>query len=265
MSRQRGLALVSVLWGVAILSLIAAAMLSASVTTAQLGHNAWASTRAGAVADQAVGRAILSLLDTRLARQPRVDGVPSAFTLDGVPVRLWIQNQSGMINVNYATADLLQGAFASAGMAKDAAAALAQNIVSQRPPSDILTSPVAFRALDEMLSVTGMTRTVLARVEPIFTVYGRNGGINRQVAPREVLRTLPGLDDDDALALFLKAREASRPAPPDDDSTGSRLGIANSDFAITVEVRLDGVRLVRSAVVQFTGDDTRPYLIMAWR
>ena len=86
MSRERGLALVSVLWGVAILSLIAAAMLSASLTTAQIGHNSWSAARAGSIADAAVNQAILSLLDDRA--QPRVDGTSSTSAFDGVPVRL---------------------------------------------------------------------------------------------------------------------------------------------------------------------------------
>ena len=90
MSRERGLALVSVLWGVAILSLIAAAMLSASLTTAQIGHNSWNAARAGSVADGAVNQAILWLLDDRA--QPRVDGTAATSAFDGVPVRVWLQD-----------------------------------------------------------------------------------------------------------------------------------------------------------------------------
>ncbi|HEX4303124.1 MAG TPA: type II secretion system protein GspK [Rhizomicrobium sp.] len=264
MSRQRGLALVSVLWGVAILSLIAAAMLSSSVTTAQLGHNAWNGARASAIADEAVNRAVLSLLDDRLAHQPRVDGVPATYMRDGASVRLWIQDESGKVNVNFASAELLQGLFVSAGLARDDAGRLADTIVARRPAAGFTGGSVAFHSLDELLALSGMSRALLARIEPVTTVYGRSTALNQQVASRQALRAIPGMDED-AITLLLKTRDANRPAPSGDDSTGASLGIADSAFAITVEVRLANARLVRSAVVQFTGDETKPYLVMAWR
>jgi general secretion pathway protein K len=263
MSRQRGLALVSVLWGVAILSLIAAAMLSASVTSAHLDRNGWNAARAGSVADQAVSRAILSLLDDRVRIRPRVDARPQALTFDGVPVRLWIQDESGRININFAPKDVLQSLFASAGLERGDAGTLADRIVARQTPAGAPNAHIAFRSTDELLAVPGMTPTLLARIEPLITVYGKAPVINRQVAPRAVLRLLPDLDDQ-GIDRLIKERDAT-PAPPDDTAPGSPLGLADTVFAVTAQARVGDAQIVRLAVVQFTGDVTKPYLILAWR
>ena len=56
---ERGLALVSVLWGIAILSLIASAVLTAAVLSAQLTRNSATSDEASAVADPQATAAVL--------------------------------------------------------------------------------------------------------------------------------------------------------------------------------------------------------------
>lgn len=265
MSRERGLALVSVLWGVAILSLIAAAMLSASVTTATIGRNTWNATRAGNAADTAVNRAILALLDDRAQRQPRVDGTPVLWRFNNLGVKTWVQDESGKINLNVAPKELLQGLFVSGGMSASDAGALADRVVARRGPQDTLSPKATFRAAEDLLAVPGMTREVFDRIAPALTVYGHTGAVNQQVAPREALRALPNMGDDVIDRLF-KNRDAAHAAALANGMTGGgALGAANSDFRITVEVFAPGAHVVRVAVVQFTGDATKPYLILDWR
>jgi general secretion pathway protein K len=266
MSRERGLALVSVLWGVAILSLIAAAMLSASVTSAHLDRNAWNATRAGSAADEAVNQSILALLDGRIARQPRVDSTPFTMTFDDVPVRVWIQDESGRVNVNFAAKDQLQTLFVSAGLEREDAGALADRIIMMRAPAGSLGVVATFRSTDDLLAVPGMSRALLARIDPLITVFGQSAGINQRVAPRAVLRTLPGMDDD-AIDKLLKQRDEIHASAVADtqNTSGSPLGTTNSAFFITAETRVATTHIVRTAVVRFTGDVTKPYLIEAWR
>ncbi|MEI9886374.1 MAG: hypothetical protein WDN08_07695 [Rhizomicrobium sp.] len=261
MRRERGLALVSVLWGIAILSLIAAAMLSASVTSARIGHNTWNAARAGAAADAAVNQAILALLDERAAQRPRVDGTPATLGFDGLAARVWIEDETGKVNLNFASKELLQGLFVSAGLAGGEAGALADRIVARRGDPNDPRPRLAFRAADEVLSVSGMTRALFDRIAPALTVYGKSGALNTQVAPRAALRALPGMSET-AVERVLERREEARDAPA---AAGGPLGTAGSDFQITAEVSADGARVVRVAVVQFTGDAAKPYLILAWR
>ena len=132
----------------------------------------WNAARAGSIADQAVSRAILSLLDDRAENQPRIDGVPAPLSIDGVQLRLWIQDESGKINLNFATKELLQSLFVSASMERNDAEGLADRIVARRTPAG---PSIAFRSVDELLAVPGVTRAFFARIEPALTVYGKLG------------------------------------------------------------------------------------------
>jgi general secretion pathway protein K len=263
---QRGLALVSVLWGVAILSVIAAAMLTSSLSTAYVGRNVWNATRGSTLDEAAINRTILALMDDRTGRQPRTDGASAMRGTDGTNVRVWVQDESGRINVNFADKDVLQSLFVSVGVERATAGTLADRIVAARgtPASAEAAGPVAtaiaFRNTDDLMQVPGMSATLYGRIAPLITVYGRSGAVNTEVAPRAVLLALPGATAssvDDALRQREAARAANLPA-------GAR-ATANATFMITAQSDVDGARAIRVAVVQFTGDETKPYWFLSWQ
>jgi len=251
---QRGLALVSVLWGVTILSLIAATMLTASVTTAYIDRNVWNRTRAASLDDAAVNRAILLLMDDR--KHPRVDGAPSNFRFDGAVVRLRIQDEAGRINLNFADKEMLQRLFASAGVARDAAAQLADRVVAHRTLKP--GAAIAFRNLDELRDIPGVTPAIYARVTPLITAFGQTTSVDPSVAPREVLALLPDMTPD-AITLALKDRAQKQDLP-----TTSALAIQGSTYTISADATVGGARVQRVAVVQFTADKANPYLFLGW-
>lgn len=256
---QRGLALVSVLWGVAILSIVAAAMLTSSLTTAYVGRNVWNATRGATLDEAAINRTILALMDSRAKSQPRVDGAARIVTFDGSPVKVWIQDESGRINLNLADKDTLQSLFQSAGIAQDAAATLSDRIIALRAPSPA-GSPAVFHTVDDVRRVPGMTDALYARILPLITVYGRNGAVNTAVAPRAVLLALPNANEN-SVADLLRDRDAMLNANP----PSGALAAPNATFMITAESRVDGARAIRVAVVQFTGDETKPYWLLSWQ
>jgi general secretion pathway protein K len=258
-ARERGVALVSVLWGIAILSLIAAAMLAAIGTTARIDHNAWALTRAGAIADATVNRAVLTLLDSRPEEQGRVDGTPRRFSFDGVRATVWGQDETGKIDLNTAGADLLAGLFVSAGLKQDDANALADHIVKLRPVN-ASTNAIAFHTVDDLLNVPGVTPDLYARVMPALTVFSHNATIDTNVAPRVALLALPDMDGKKADDLIAQRNEAYEQGTATSPNVS-----ANGAFAITVEVHVDNVRLVREVVVQLTGDKDKPFWFVSWK
>jgi general secretion pathway protein K len=258
---QRGLALVSVLWGVAILSVIAAAMLTASLTNAYVGRNMWNATRGATLDEAAINRTLLALMDSRPGRQPRVDGTGRTIAFDGAPVRIWIQDESGRINLNFADKDTLRSLFQSAGIARDAAAALADRIVAARGQAVAgIVTAISFRTVDDIRRVPGMTTALYARILPLVTVYGRANAVNTLVAPRAVLLALPNADENSVTDMLRDRERASATNPP-----GGALAQPNATFMITAEARVDGAHAVRVAIVQFTGDDTRPYWFLSWQ
>ena len=255
---QRGLALVSVLWGVAILSVIAAAMVTASLSTAYVGRNVWNATRGATLDEAAINRTILALMDQRPASQLAIDGTSRLLRFDGEQVRVWVQDESGRININFADRDTLQSLFASAGTDRDAAGALADRLVARRnqdPASPVVKIP--FRTTDELLAVPGMSPALYARILPLITVFGHNGTVNTQAAPRAVLLALPGATENSVADIL---RDRALPS-----STRASANTADGIYAITAEARVDGARTIRVAVVQFTGDPAKPYWFVFWQ
>src|SRR5438045_2534433 len=82
---ERGVALVSVLIGVMLLSLIAASMLSSGRTAYRVAANAVVRAQAEAVAQAGITRAILALTDPRAGHRWRIDGAPYRFEFEGAP------------------------------------------------------------------------------------------------------------------------------------------------------------------------------------
>src|SRR5262245_31425353 len=113
---ERGFALISVLWAISILSLIAASILSTASLSYMMERNSLRRAEAAHIADFAIDRAILALLDARPDQRWRVDGVPRLLTLFGTRVELVVQDQLGLIDLNQADTSLLTRLFQSAGL-----------------------------------------------------------------------------------------------------------------------------------------------------
>ena len=67
--RQRGIALIAVLWGLVLLAIIAASVTATSRTETRLAHNLVENAKAQALADAGIHRAVLGLL------QPETEGL----------------------------------------------------------------------------------------------------------------------------------------------------------------------------------------------
>ncbi|MEJ0042267.1 MAG: hypothetical protein WDM81_08640 [Rhizomicrobium sp.] len=177
-----------------------------------------------------MNQAILALLDERAAQRPRVDGTPATLGFDGLAARVWIEDETGKVNLNFASKETAPRPVVSAGLAGGEAGALADRIVARRGDPNDPRPRLAFRAADEVLSVSGMTRALFDRIAPALTVYGKSGALNTQVAPRAALRALPGMSET-AVERVLERREEAR------GRTGGRRRTARqpagSDFQIT--------------------------------
>jgi general secretion pathway protein K len=275
MRGERGLALVSVLWAVAILSLIAAAMMSAGMLSSRISRNAWAETRAQTIADAGIQRAILALLDKRAASRWRTDNVAQDFSFDGVTVIVAIADEFGKIDINRASRDQLSILFKSEGDSTDDAVKLAQRVVDWRTPANLGgavqatdTGPAyrsrsgPFQSVDELGLVPGMTPQLFARVEPALTVYSHRPDFDLATAPKEVLLTIPGMDEQRAEEM-IAARNGG--VPRSTAVSDFAPSLAGRAFSIKADVQEGRIRARRFAVIEFTGDPTRPFWILDWK
>jgi general secretion pathway protein K len=278
---ERGLALVSVLWGISLLSLIAGALMSSGVLSRHMERNAWNRVRAEALIQAAINRAVLGLMDARTDQRWRIDGTEQTFTFQGADVIVRIEDEFGKIDLNASDSDAFRRLFRSTGVEPSLADALAERMLEWRTAGDghgvnsggdadyrsarlsYLPRHGAFQSVDELKLVLGMTPELFARVEPAITVYSQRPFFDLNVAPSGALLTLPGLDPDRVATMMDERRTGAgiRLSPPQGvvDPWTSTAGRA---FTIVVMLLNANTHLTERETIRLTGDRNRPYLVL---
>jgi general secretion pathway protein K len=283
---ERGLALVSVLWALSILSLIAASMMSAGNISYAIERNTLKRIEGDSIADAAITLGILGLLDPRPEKRWRVDGVPHEIIFAQIPVTVDIQDTMGLIDLNEADVSLLGRLFQGAGLGADDASRFATRIVDWRTPGDLHSLDGAskdgyraaglsyvprggpFQSVDELKLVLGMTSELYARVSPALTVYSRQRNFDPRLAPKEALQALPEMGDRQVNQILSERLTGSSTinnldaTPPAGRLTLSLNGRA---FAIKAEVKYRGIKNSREAIIRLTTDNANPYRVLTWQ
>lgn len=285
---QRGVALVLVLWVISLLAVIAGNFAYSMRAEAQIARNLVSAAQARALAEGGIHRAWYELTrpttDT-LRWQP--DGLQREMQLSGASVRVTIQDESGKIDLNTASDDLLKGVLQSSGLPEDASAALADAIADWRD-SDKLRRPrgaeaeeyrtagksyvptnALFETVDEVQRVLGMTPELFRMLKSVLTVHSKLAGINTATAAREALLAIPGVSSA-MVDQFLAARAlalANGAKVPAFAAAGSYAAGASGvqTYSIrSVATMEDGSTYVREAVARITPDPRHPILVLAW-
>ena len=285
---QSGIALVLVLWMLALLSVIAGSLVFSSRTEVLMAGNLVSLARAEALADAGAYKAIYEL--TRPQTDPqrwRGNGLTHDWNFQGEELRVTILDESAKVNLNAAPTVLLKGLFRALGVAEPDADALADAVADWRDADDLRSlrgaekadyaaagrdyapANAPFETIDELHQVLGMSDDLFRKLEPLVTVHSRQSGINTAVAPRAVLLALPGATPEQ-VDVFLEQRwillEQGLPAPAFPGVQGLSAGAIGSVFSIQVEAVVSGnARFSRAAVVRLTGNLKEPVAVLAWR
>lgn len=266
-----GFALVSVLWGVAVLSLIAAAVLSSSVLSSKFQKRITMDALGSALADAGIARACLALLDERFANRWRTDGGVQKLDFAGHEVQVTIQDELGRIDLNAADFEILRHLLISVGVDASASEELANRVLDWRESDDLhrtrgfnAASPQGvwrprhgpYQSVDELLLVQGVTAELFAAISPALTVFSQKANVDPSVAPASVLSALPGMDEGRAADILAERERLGGPS----SSSLSRVGRA---FAIRAEVEIGTRRFVRSTTIRLTPKGNSPCLVLS--
>jgi general secretion pathway protein K len=287
MSRQRGVALVLVMWVSVLLTVVASSFIIERRTETLIVRNSASLARAEAAADAGVHRGIYDMYrsDNAPERWKR-DGSVQDWTFDAIPVRVELRDESAKIDINTASEPLLRGLLTSSGLNDEEAARLLDAILDWRDP-DALKRPngaeepdyrdtglsykpanSAFQAIEELQLVLGMRPELYRRLAPSITVFSRQPGVNPQIARREVLLAIPGLTPEIVDRYIADREEARRqglplPALPQAGGVASGTSMVAS---IRSEARLDdGTLFVREAVALLRPVPRKAVTFISWR
>ena len=286
--RQEGVALVLVLWVITLLAVIAGNFAFSMRGEAQIARNLLINAQVKAVADAGIQLAWFELMKPLNDPQRwQANGTAREFTLDGILVRISILDESGKIDLNSASDELLKALFKSAGVSEEASAALLNTVLDWRSPGNLKRLNGAkeeeyraagknygppnapFETVDELQRVLGMTPELYSVLAPAVTIYSRQPGINPMFASRQVLLAIPGINPAIVEQFLLQRQSAvvtNQPVPPlTGASAFSSTSAGQSAYSVRSEARMaDGTAFVRQTVFRLIPDPKRPVLVLTW-
>ncbi len=251
---ESGFVLLVVLWATALLALLVAGLMAAANREARL---AWT------LREQAIGRGAADAVLSAMVLEGLRSGLPARRSVQfgTVAISVLIQDYSGRLNPNIASAAMLQALLLELGIPTPRARRLAAAIVDWRAPSpmpspdgakaaDYLAAGLRygppgrpFQTLDELGSVLGMDVPTLAMLKPHLTLWSTSDPVATFA--------------DQAVLAALRATGA----PPVAGSSDEARVIGLSSEAVLP----DGLRVTRRAIVRLGySPDGRSWRILAW-
>jgi general secretion pathway protein K len=272
LSSQRGVALLLVIWLVALL----AALVGAFALIARTEHLQGRVLVRGLVAENAARAGIEYAMTRVAAPDPRQrwlpDGRPHRWHYDDAEVVVEIVDENGKIDLNQADLTLLTEFIRHLGVDQQQATQLASAIIDWRDP-DSLSQPIGggedddyaaaglpygakdaeFESVAELEQVLGMTTKLYAKMAPYLTVFSGRGRPDPAFASAEVLDAM-GMDGAGLVARREGWNPASGlPAPTLPDG-GSLVGGSSGTYSIESRAVLaDRRQAVLRAVVRAGG------------
>lgn len=290
--RRRGFALLVVIWGIGVITLLMVSFMTTARSRLQAAFNGAGATGAQLLADGALNLAILGLMSeqnvaspTAIAQADRAphDGAPSFCSLAGAAVSIAIEDEEGKVDLNGASDKLLEAMLIGFGVGQHEAGTLARAIIDFREaPANAIggggASPAysdrpfgpkraPFQTALELDQVAGIEPDLSRLLQPVVTVYSRTPNIDPSVAPPALFAALAGykLDAVHALVDHPDPRAVDRRDPrfPKDFA---QPGAHSGAYLIHIEVAQPGGQTgVEEAIVRVGGAGVEPYAILELR
>lgn len=278
--RERGIALISVLWVGVVLGALAAAVVALSRGDLDLAHSQRVRAEAELAADSAARTAIYALIN-RADTPITADGSVTAWRRGGAELRVEVSSEHGRVDLNRAPPDLVAALLAQAGAEPGEAEQIAAAIAdfadaddartpsgAERPDYEAAGLPgpknAPFEHEAELLGVLGMPAGLYRRISDAVTVHsGRPTPRSGQEQPLVAAALGAGSSTPDAplppaFSLELSPTpQVLRPAPLATDTDLVR---------IRAEAQTEsGARAARIAIVSLRARRGDAYGLLDWR
>jgi len=281
--KERGFILVTVLWALLLLALLAI------VATTMFRGSHQALTRADKLAAArtlADGMARLLVADIAATRRFRFNGMamrsgwPIACRHENAVIVLTATNSVGLVDLNLAKREVLKTLLLAGGVTMGEVERLLDAIIDFRDPDHLtrdgqpedriysdrgelhLPKNSPYEDVGELDQVAYMKPRVLARIRPYLTVYSRRRTVDFSLSPPK-LATMFGGDALDDAQIATRSAEASRTAR--DTASAYHLEAQYRTFEIRVLVaRDDGMQAMRMAGVEMAPGTRDGYRLLYW-
>lgn len=288
MIRQRGIALVLVLWVTLLMSVIAGSFALSARTESIQSRILLNKAQARFMAEAGLHRAVFELRNPDPETRWIADGRPYEMELDGAKIEIRITDESGKIDLNQANEELLIGLFASVGVDFDEAIGLVDKILdwkdadeeprlSGAEDGDYFAAGYAYGAKDapfdtipELIQVMDIDYALYRKIEPALTIYSGRRNVNLAFSPREVLMSIDGIDGamaDDYIAQRHLIEDVNEPLPLLAEGYSGQLRGGGTTFSVISKATLPNQQTTElDATIRMGGNlQGRPFRVVRWR
>jgi general secretion pathway protein K len=276
--------LIVVLWLVALLTTMTASYHASARVESKLLAQDVHRAQAEALAEAGLWIVVRDHFESAAGAGTRSARVTRTVTFGDAEIEVALADATGWINLNAAQRELLESLLTRAEVPAAQASALASAILDWRDP-DGAPSPdgaedddyarigaahgakdAPFATVDELRQVRGMTDEIFRRIAPLLTVHGDAARVHLQAAPADVLRALPGADDQ-SVADVLRQRADPRGERLDQVGRFDRrfTQTRGSDIYVVRSIARAGGATARiAATVRYARSATEPLQVLDW-
>lgn len=286
--RQRGIALVVVLWIVTLLALQVSLFNLTVRDAASLAGNELAAARGEALAAAGVELAGARLTEREIGRRWQANGGTQTVELGGAQLQIRITDEASRFDINEADPELLASLLRPYASSPAALAEWVDRIIDWRDPDsdrrpqgaeelDYRRAGLAyvprngpFLDVSELGRVLGVPARVVDGLAPYVTVHGSDGKINPNLAARQALLLLPGAEPAEIDRALRLKQEGKGVGGPDALGALSKWFTTRSGPTYRVEVLVRGgdsdtVMGNVEAVILIGRDGAAPFRVFSWR
>lgn len=285
-NKQKGIALVLVLWMLALLTIMATGYSRMMRTETMLTANLVRSAQANALAEAGINQAIIELFKPVPEKTWKADGTNYEYLFNDQVINIQIHAEIGKIDLNTAHTELLYNLLKSANETEDDTLSLLQAILDWRDKDNLVRKHGAedtdyknigleygakdgsFNSIDELLLVKGFTSAFYRKISPALTIYSHSAGIDPQTASRQVLLAIPNISED-IIDNYVEQRNEN-----DEVYQSTSLNGVNSKylsngrgtvFQITSTAKINNTYARVNAVISLNKSTQKPFSILAWQ
>ncbi len=275
--RERGAALVVVLWILTLLTTVAASYSYTVRAEIQMTRNRVGVEQAKLLAEEGINRAVLDLLRPEESRVWR-DGVgPVAVEIGHAKVTVSVRDCAGLVDLNAAAPEVLQrllSGFVAEPAQRDR---LVDALLDWRDKDELVRLQGAeereylathrsagpkngpFEYVEELGSVLGFTPRLVEELSPYVTIHSGLPGINAKYAPASLLRLFSAVE---LVSVAGEEAESGREAATRTLFVEQESGV----FEVLATARLsDGANATVQAMVRLGSAELIGFQVMSWR
>ena len=279
--KQRGVALLVVMWACTLLAILLGGYAVLAHTEGLQANYQFQQARAHYAAEAGVMRAIYSLQAPSINDRWIADGRAYPMQFDQAKVGVSITAESGKVDLNAASPDVITNLFRNAGVDATQASVITQAIIDWRSfpisPQQIAQRNAGYTAagrdygprngpfasVEELQMVLGVTPALYAKVAPYVTIWSGRASPDPNTAPLLALASVPGMDLQRAAAII-----AARPAAAGASAAPGLVANNGITHSIRSEAVLaDGTREILRATVRLQGyrPGSQAFAVLRWQ